>query len=233
MPEKTIITNKMNTKAVKFTPQMWYDSEKVKLEESFKNSVKQLDHKLSTAQIIPSLSWYIFEGEQRFTQVFFAKLELKYIEDIHGVVKSWIEGTNIILKNPNIKYRKICNIPLYISHFFNDILTMLQRNACVSHYNCTKYHKQYIAFYKQTIEPCFELQARISRQMKVIKKCIKDNPIENDVCFDWRLFPCSYTNNCFLEGDVELHKRQYKKSLRVVNNAERVELVKLFFSKYL
>ena len=209
-------------------PQIHYDYAKGKLETSFKNSIEQLDQKLRMAQTIPSLSWYIFEVNKTPTFRFFDNLEnINYIDDIHGVFKKWIKDTNAILEEPYI-YRVTRDIPFYISDFFTDVLIMIKRNGFICSYNPIKYHKQYIAFYEKTIEPCFALQERITKQMNASGK---NNMIGNiSSQLSDLIFPMHFThlNNLFLEGDEERHKRQYKKSLKIVKNAERVNL---FFSK--
>ena len=210
------------------TPQIYYDSAKGKLETSFKNSIEQLDHKLKMAQTIPSLSWYIFEVDNTPTFCFFNNLEnINYIDDIQSVVKKWIEDTNAILEEPSIN-RVTRDIPFYISHLFTDVLIMIKRNGLICSYNPIKYNKQYIAFYEKTIEPCFVLQERIIKQMNASRKNNMIGDISSQLSNLIIMLNFYYLNNLFLEGDEERHKRQYKKSLRIVKNAERVTL---FFKK--
>lgn len=209
-----------------FTPQMWYDSEKAKLkaklQESFKNSVDHLDRKLIVAQTMPSLSWYIFQSNETPTFRFFDNLEnINYINDIHGVVKNWIEDTNLVLKEFCINH-STRHIPFYISHFFCDVLIAIIRNGRIGSYNRIEYHKQYIAFYEKTIVPCFKLQERITRQVNAGRDSL------NKITFPTFILHFSCANNLFLHGHEAKHKRQYKKSLRIVKNAGRVERVKLF-----
>ena len=209
------------------TPQIHYNSAKGKLETSFKNSIELLDYQLRIAQTIPSLSWYIFEVDNTPTFRFFYNLEnINYIDDIHSVLKKWIEDTNAILEEPSIN-RVTGDIPFYISHFFTDVLTIMIRKGCIGSYNRIKYHKQYIAFYEKTIEPCFALQETIRRQMNKAR----NQHISSQLSDLIMIFSFSSIKNLFLKGDEERHKRQYKKSLRIVKNAERVERVKLFFKK--
>ena len=213
------------------TPQIHYNSAKGKLETSFKNSIELLDYQLRMAQKIPSLSWYIFEVDNTPTFRFFDNLgNINYIDDIRGVVKKWIEATNAILEEPSIN-RVTRDIPFYISHFFTDVLTITIRKGCIGSYDRIKYHKQYIAFYEKTIEPCFALQERITRQMNASGKNNMIGGVASKLSNLMIILNFSYLNNLFLEGDEAKHKRQYKKSLRIVKNAERVERVKLFFKK--
>ena len=213
------------------TPQIHYDFAKEKLEKSFKNSIEQLDYQLRMAQTIPSLSWYIFGVNETPTFNFFDNLEnINYIDDIHGVVKNWIEDTNAILEEPSIN-RATRDIPFYISHLFANVLIMIKRSGCIGFYNRIKYHKQYIAFYEKTIEPCFVLQERITKQMNASRKNNMIGDISSQLSNLIFLMHFSCLKNLFLEGDEAKHKRQYKKSLRIVKNAERVERVKLFFKK--
>lgn len=210
-------------------PQKHYDIAKAKLKKSFKNSINILDHQLIEAQKIPSLSWYIFEVNETAAFHFFRNLEhINYIDDIHSVANSWIEDTNLILKEP-CRNPMSHGIPFHISHFFYDVLIAIIRNGRIGAYNRIKYHRQYIAFYEKTIEPCFKLQERITRQMNAGRE--ESTDISSDIRNLCILFHFSHTNNLFLEGDEASHKRQYKKSLRIVKNAERLERGKLFFKK--
>jgi hypothetical protein len=207
--------------------EMYYNSARRKLETSFKNSIEKLDYTLKMAQTIPSLSWYIFEVDNTPTFNFFNNLEnINYIDDIHGIVKKWIEDTNAILEEPSIN-RVTRDIPFYISQFFTDVLIMMIRSCCIGFYNRITYHKQYIAFYEKTIEPCFALQEGIRRQMNKAR----NQHISSQLSDLIMIFSFSCVNNLFLEGDEAKHKRQYKNSLRIVKNAERLEGVKLFFKK--
>lgn len=208
-------------------PETLYNAKKRKLEDEFKEGVKELDAKLQNAKRIPSFAWYIFDHDDS-DWTFFKMLDNNYIDDIRAVVKEWLEYTNEILKEPKKDFEKLHKFPYYISSFMSNLCNKVLSIIMFDKYNKLKYLKEYVVFYEQTIEPCFELQEKITQQIKELEKCFKNNPLPNG-SIDIRYFCYNMVDIC--EYSKKSHQKQYKKSKKIIQRVEKIEKAKLLCFK--
>lgn len=213
------------------TPENFYVSCKYKVETKFKKDIENLDDKLKVAKQIPSFAWYIFKGADNYSNFIFDMLcKYNYIDDIRNAVNKWLQYTDDILKNPtqNFKYQPF---PYYISHLINDVYHKVCHTCTIS--PSTKLHRltQYITFYEQTIEPCFELQKQITQRHKELKECFAKNPLpkgEHEI--RWFAYSGADIVSCY----EVLHTKKYKEAKQFIKkvmlkNKLKAKIFNLFF----
>lgn len=207
-----------------------YKYDKEQLERKLKEDIKELDTKLEYAKKIPSFSWYIFSKGTECNSNFFEMLDNNYIDDIRNAVKEWLEYTDKILKEP-IKCHKYHNFPYQIQFLINDVYDRVGKicrdTEC---YHRVEYLKQYIIFYEQTIEPCFELQEQITKRRTELKASFENNPLPKDDV-DMRYFIYHMVDIC--EYFKKSHQEQYKQVKKIIQKAEAKETAKLFILRIL